>query len=149
MHRLEYTAGTSNKFWMAEVNGSTLVVHFGRIGTQGQVQVKAFASNHGAKAERDRRLTEKRNKGYREVTYSAQDAQKLAGYQASMPAGSQQVVEIKQPGFWARLFGAKPEVITKVIAASVCSCAYCEFILSPAAVRCDNCGAKVTAKKAA
>ena len=39
---LQVVEGGSKKFWRARVEGGSLYVNFGRIGTGGQTQVKAF-----------------------------------------------------------------------------------------------------------
>ena len=36
--------GKSNQFWRARTDGDTMYVNFGRIGTNGQTQVKEFGS---------------------------------------------------------------------------------------------------------
>ncbi len=61
---LELSEGTSNKFWEAWVEGSTLHVRFGRIGTEGQTKPKKFSSPAAATAERDALVASKRKKGY-------------------------------------------------------------------------------------
>jgi predicted DNA-binding WGR domain protein len=40
---LEFEEGTSSKFWRARVEGKTLYVNYGKIGSNGQTQVKDFA----------------------------------------------------------------------------------------------------------
>jgi predicted DNA-binding WGR domain protein len=60
----EMIAGGSRKFWHVTVDGVELVVSFGRIGTDGQVKRKAFASESLARREADRLVREKLAKGY-------------------------------------------------------------------------------------
>jgi predicted DNA-binding WGR domain protein len=67
MRRLELSEGTSNKFWQVERDDATMRVQFGRIGTAGQTQEKAFASATAAQAEVDKLIKEKVKKGYAEV----------------------------------------------------------------------------------
>jgi predicted DNA-binding WGR domain protein len=62
--RLQFSEGNSNKFWEAAVEGTRLVVRFGRIGTRGQTQVKTFPSEVLAREEAERLLAEKKGKGY-------------------------------------------------------------------------------------
>lgn len=62
----EFIEGGSRKYWHVTVDGSELVVSFGRIGTQGQVKRKAFPSADGARREAERLIREKIGKGYRE-----------------------------------------------------------------------------------
>ena len=61
MRRFEFSDSTSNKFWEVEVDGKTLNVSFGEIGT------KNFATPEKAKAEMEKLIKEKTGKGYVEV----------------------------------------------------------------------------------
>lgn len=63
--RLEFTEGTSSKFWEVATDGSKLYVRFGKIGTKGQIQVKNFESGDKAEREREKLIREKAEKGYR------------------------------------------------------------------------------------
>lgn len=63
----EFVDGGSRKYWHVTVTGTELVVSFGRIGTQGQVKRKGFATTEGAHREAERLIREKLAKGYREV----------------------------------------------------------------------------------
>jgi predicted DNA-binding WGR domain protein len=61
---LEFVEGGSSKFWRARIDGGTLYVNFGRIGTAGQTQVKDLGSPDAAEREFDKLVREKRKKGY-------------------------------------------------------------------------------------
>src|SRR5580700_10960712 len=61
---LEFEEGTSSKFWRARVEGKTLYVNYGKIGSAGQTQVKDFGDAAGATKEYDKLVKEKRKKGY-------------------------------------------------------------------------------------
>ena len=61
---LEFEEGTSSKFWRARVEGRTLYVNYGKIGSAGQTQVKDFGSPELADKEYDKLVREKRKKGY-------------------------------------------------------------------------------------
>ncbi|MCW5804857.1 MAG: WGR domain-containing protein [Deltaproteobacteria bacterium] len=61
---LEFEEGTSSKFWRARVEGKTLYVNYGKIGSNGQTQVKDFANSGDANKEYDKLVREKRKKGY-------------------------------------------------------------------------------------
>lgn len=61
--QLEFADDGSNKFWRARVEGGTLYVNYGKIGTTGQTQVKELGPD-GAKKEFDKLVREKRKKGY-------------------------------------------------------------------------------------
>jgi uncharacterized protein (TIGR02996 family) len=64
----EFREGSSSKFWNIELQGKQFTVTFGRIGTQGQTQVKEFPNAASAQAARDELVREKLNKGYVETT---------------------------------------------------------------------------------
>src|SRR5262245_25373064 len=67
MRRFEYKDARSNKFWSIDLRGRSFWVTFGRIGSAGQTQVKAFADEAQARKEHDRLIREKTGKGYVEV----------------------------------------------------------------------------------
>ena len=62
----EFVGGSSAKFWEATVNGNTVTVCFGRIGTQGQMQSKTLISPAAAQQHADKLIGEKIKKGYAE-----------------------------------------------------------------------------------
>ncbi len=66
--RFEFSDDKSNKFWEVTVEGSDVIVHFGRIGTQGQTQTKTFADAAAATKQAEKLVAEKVGKGYREVS---------------------------------------------------------------------------------
>ena len=59
-----FQQGTSDKFWTIEVSGTEHTVHYGRIGTAGQVKTKAFADEAKATASAEKLIAEKLAKGY-------------------------------------------------------------------------------------
>ena len=71
MRRFEFVEGTSAKFWMAEVQGNTFIVVYGRLGTEGQRKEKDFPNEEGARREYDRKVAEKLREGYHEVSAQA------------------------------------------------------------------------------
>ena len=79
MRRFELSEGTSNKFWQVERDGASVTVCFGRIGTAGQTQVKAHASESVAQAEFDKLVKEKTKKGYVEARARGAAARPGAG----------------------------------------------------------------------
>src|SRR4051812_24482749 len=56
--------GKSHKFYEVTVDGAKLTIRFGRIGDNGQTQVKDFPSEDKARAEATKKLAEKAKKGY-------------------------------------------------------------------------------------
>ena len=62
--KLTFVEGGSSKFWRARIEGTTLYVNYGRIGTQGQTQLKQLGSLEAAEKELAKLEREKRKKGY-------------------------------------------------------------------------------------
>ena len=65
--RFEYSAGNSHKFWEISVRGAEVSVHYGRIGSQGQKNVKSFPDRVAASKHAEKLMNEKLQKGYLEV----------------------------------------------------------------------------------
>jgi predicted DNA-binding WGR domain protein len=63
--RLVCTENGANKFWEGSVDGRSLRVRFGRIGTAGQSKSKELATPEAAERELARLVAEKQRKGYR------------------------------------------------------------------------------------
>jgi predicted DNA-binding WGR domain protein len=59
--------GGSHKFYEVVVSNKTLTIRYGRIGDTGQTQAKEFPSHDKALAEANKKLGEKRKKGYAEA----------------------------------------------------------------------------------
>jgi predicted DNA-binding WGR domain protein len=68
MRRFEFVEGSSSKFWVPELQGSTFIVTYGRIGTAGQRKEKAFPDEESARREYERKVAEKLREGYKEVS---------------------------------------------------------------------------------
>lgn len=64
MPRYEMIEGTSSKFWDITLEGVTVTVRYGRLGTAGQSNTKTFPSSAEAKKEHDKLVVEKTRKGY-------------------------------------------------------------------------------------
>ena len=71
MRRFEYKDAKSQKFWEIQVEGDAFTVRYGKIGTDGQVQTKTFASAEKAEAEAEKMIKSKTKKGYVEVKVDA------------------------------------------------------------------------------
>lgn len=65
--RFEFVGGNSSKFWTISVSGNEVLVEFGRIGTAGQAETKAFTDANAARKHADKKIAEKLKKGYSEV----------------------------------------------------------------------------------
>jgi predicted DNA-binding WGR domain protein len=63
----EFVGGTSAKFWEIGVSGTAVTVRFGRIGTEGQTQVKELADADAAAKHAEKLIGQKLAKGYRET----------------------------------------------------------------------------------
>src|SRR5579871_2092270 len=66
--RLTCTEDGSSKFWEGTVEGASLTVFFGKIGTKGQTKTKEFPSAEKAQAELAKLIKEKLGKGYVEAS---------------------------------------------------------------------------------
>jgi uncharacterized protein (TIGR02996 family) len=75
MRTFQFSDAKSHKFWNIDVQGDSFTVTFGRVGTAGQSQTKAFASAEKAQVEADKLIREKTGKGYRETTPKAAASQ--------------------------------------------------------------------------
>jgi predicted DNA-binding WGR domain protein len=71
MPRLKLVEGTAAKFWEGTVEGKTLTLRWGRIGTEGQTKDKEFGSVAEADEALAKLLREKRGKGYSDDDASA------------------------------------------------------------------------------
>jgi predicted DNA-binding WGR domain protein len=94
---LQAVEGGSKKFWRARVEGGSLYVNFGRIGTGGQTQVKDLGTETKARAELEKVAGSKRRKGYEDTG----DA--VAGSSAPAPAPVLAVVPTEQAATAATL----------------------------------------------
>jgi predicted DNA-binding WGR domain protein len=65
--RFECTKDGASKFWEIVRTGNDVVVHFGKIGADGQEKTKSFDSEPEAVKEYDQLVREKTSKGYVEV----------------------------------------------------------------------------------
>jgi len=63
----EFSGGNSAKFWEIGVSGDTVTVRFGRIGTEGQTQVKSFPDAAAATRHAEKLIAAKIGKGYAEA----------------------------------------------------------------------------------
>lgn len=60
----EFKDNNSNKFWTAEISGTSVNVSYGKIGTDGQKQVKEFSSKADAAKFLEKKINEKLREGY-------------------------------------------------------------------------------------
>jgi predicted DNA-binding WGR domain protein len=86
VRRFELSEGGSHKFWQIEVTGDSFTVTYGRIGTAGQAQTKAFADAATAEKEAEKLVREKVKKGYAEVGAPAAAAESAPAVAAAPPA---------------------------------------------------------------
>jgi uncharacterized protein (TIGR02996 family) len=71
MRTFTYSDAKSHKFWNIDLQGNQFTVTYGRIGSAGQTQTKAFKDAATAQKEHDKLVKEKLGKGYQETTPSA------------------------------------------------------------------------------
>jgi predicted DNA-binding WGR domain protein len=69
-HHFEFVGGSSAKFWEIGVSGNDVTVRFGRIGTQGQTQVKTLPDADAAANHAEKLIASKTAKGYAETVSS-------------------------------------------------------------------------------
>ncbi|GAB3707970.1 WGR domain-containing protein [Mariniluteicoccus flavus] len=62
--RLEFTEGSSAKFWKVTVDGATVTTTWGRLGTDGQTKVTTEAGPEAAAASAAKQIAAKEKKGY-------------------------------------------------------------------------------------
>jgi predicted DNA-binding WGR domain protein len=65
--RFVFIGGGSDKFWEVAVNGSAVVVRFGRNGTNGQSESTTLGNADAAAKHAEKKIAEKVRKGYVEV----------------------------------------------------------------------------------
>lgn len=65
--RFEFSEGSSNKFWQITVEGTSVVVEYGRIGNRAQSNVKTFDTEQKAQHEMQSMISKKVSKGYKKV----------------------------------------------------------------------------------
>lgn len=77
--RFELIDAKSCKFWEIQIKGSTQIVRYGRLETEGRTVEKEFDSRAEAKASHDKLIKQKMSKGYSEVGSSgAKKTKKVA-----------------------------------------------------------------------
>ncbi len=63
----DFIGGSSAKFYEVGTSGNEVTIRFGRIGTEGQTQVKTLPDADAAMQHADRLIDSKLAKGYRET----------------------------------------------------------------------------------
>ena len=64
MRRYEFSDGQSHKFWEVSLDGPSLRIRFGRVGSDGQARTKEFESADEAREAHARTIAEKLEAGY-------------------------------------------------------------------------------------
>ena len=67
VRRFELVNDEHSKYWECSVKGTNFVVHYGRIGSDGQESVKEFESKTEANEYLEKKVAEKTKEGYEEV----------------------------------------------------------------------------------
>ena len=65
--RFEFVQGTSRKFWQIAIQGTEVSVVYGRIGTEGQTNIKQFPTASDAVKHAENLIRQKTSKGYSEA----------------------------------------------------------------------------------
>jgi predicted DNA-binding WGR domain protein len=95
---LSEDGGGSHKFYEVVVADKTLTIRFGRIGDKGQTQVKDFANHDKALAEANKKLAEKRKKGYAEAVMGERKKRSVTRREIVSQAAAKNVT--KAPVIW-------------------------------------------------
>lgn len=82
---LERSEGQEHKFYEVTVDGADLTIRYGRIGTDGQTQRKTLPDSAQAQAEADKKLAEKRKKGYADAVKGQTAKKSVAETAAALP----------------------------------------------------------------
>ena len=86
MRRFEFADGSSPKFWEITVEGTSTIVHYGRLGTTGQTQRKAFGTAAECEKAAGKLILEKTTKGYVERSSSSAPPPAKKSARAASPA---------------------------------------------------------------
>lgn len=86
MRRFEYRGGGSEKFWDIDLDGRSVTVQFGRLGTKGQTRVKHLDSANAAGAHIAKLIAEKLKKGYVECAESPVAGTESGATSSAVPA---------------------------------------------------------------
>jgi predicted DNA-binding WGR domain protein/cell wall assembly regulator SMI1 len=104
LQRFELIEGNTRKFWEVQAAQTLLTVRFGRIGSTGQTQTKAFENALATQVERDRLIAEKTAKGYVEITVA--NGATLTAVTPKPAKAAKEVDEITLEQLFGRLFRA-------------------------------------------
>jgi predicted DNA-binding WGR domain protein len=85
---LELSEASSHKFYEVLIKDTELTIRYGRIGDGGQTQTKAFPSFEKAKAEADKKVREKKSKGYEEAVQGVRQKRAVTRRSAAVAQAS-------------------------------------------------------------
>lgn len=94
---LTFQGGTSHKFYTLTLEDTALEIHFGRVGTSGQVQQKTFGSATEARAQYDALVAEKKKKGYVEDTPAQPPARPASVARKEPSQPDERAAEVPKP----------------------------------------------------
>ena len=86
----------SHKFYEVIIDGAQVTIRYGRIGDQGQTQAKTYASPEAAQADAQKKLNEKKRKGYAEAVQGVRQKRSVTRRQIV----SQQSSSNRSPLLW-------------------------------------------------
>jgi predicted DNA-binding WGR domain protein/RNA polymerase subunit RPABC4/transcription elongation factor Spt4 len=135
--------GTANsaKFWQARVEGSTLYVTYGKIGSSGTTTVKEFPTPEAAETAMSKAIAEKTRKGYLEVNATAEPS--LANDSSNSESQDIEVLDSEQPASKVSLNELSCEHCGETVDESDRFCGFCGEEIDPAPPTCGNCGFEV------
>ncbi|MFQ3562542.1 DUF4132 domain-containing protein [Streptomyces gramineus] len=114
MRRWELVGDGSAKFWEAAVEGTSVRVRYGRIGTEGRAQVKELDSVEAAEGHFGKLVAEKQRKGYGEVESAARP--EPAAEEVTADAAPPDEDTFVLPGAWQRMVQPRRGGVVRAVA---------------------------------
>lgn len=90
---LEFTNEKSSKFWEVTQSEASIQIRYGKIGSKGRSQTKAFESEEAAQNEAKKLIGQKTKKGYAEVSAAADEPGEASSPGVSVEANSEPSTE--------------------------------------------------------
>ena len=67
MHELKDEESGCHEFWIGDVKGKAVTIHFGKVGTQGHRGSREFKTSEAAREFLNKRLQQKLEEGYKQI----------------------------------------------------------------------------------
>lgn len=93
---LVFKEGTSNKFWSVTQKENELTIRYGKVGTEGQIQIKTFDNEAAAVKEAEKLAESKRKKGYVDIEDKVEEITKLTPLEAARRLKDKFITELEK-----------------------------------------------------